>query len=203
MTKIKLCGLSREEDITVANMLKPDFVGFVFAKKSKRHVSRDKAAILKRNLDPDIQSVGVFVDEAPAIVADYIERGLIDIAQLHGNEDNAYIKTLRKYTAKPVIKAFRVREGKNLSEAEASSADYVLLDSGAGDGKIFDWSLIREFNRPYFLAGGLTPDNVAEAIAILKPFAVDVSSGIETDGIKDAAKMKNFVNAVRSVNENE
>ena len=203
MTKIKLCGLSREEDITVANMLKPDFVGFVFAKKSKRHVSRDKAAILKRNLDPEILSVGVFVDDAPEIVAGYLEDGLIDIVQLHGNEDNAYIETLRKYTAKPVIKAFRVREEKNLSEAEASSADYVLLDSGAGDGKTFDWSLIREFNRPYFLAGGLTPDNVAEAIAILKPFAVDVSSGIETDGIKDAAKMKNFVNAVRSVNENE
>ena len=203
MTKIKLCGLSREEDIKAANILMPDFIGFVFAKKSKRFISRDKAMALKKILDPKILSVGVFVNEKPEVIAGYLEDKIIDIAQLHGNEDENYIKTLRKFMGKPIIKAFQIRGEKNLQEAEKSIADYILLDYGSGDGKIFDWSLIKNFNRPYFLAGGLTPENVSEAIATLNPFAVDVSSGIEANGIKDTEKMKKFVNAVRSVNKNE
>ena len=203
MTKIKLCGLSREEDIKAANILKPDFIGFIFAKKSKRFISRDKAMALKKILDPKILSVGVFVNEKPEVIAGYLEDKIIDIAQLHGNEDENYIKTLRKFMGKPIIKAFQIRGEKNLQEAEKSIADYILLDYGSGDGKIFDWSLIKNFNRPYFLAGGLTPENVSEAIATLNPFAVDVSSGIEANGIKDTEKMKKFVNAVRSVNKNE
>ena len=203
MTKIKLCGLSREEDIKAANILMPDFIGFVFVPKSKRFISRDKAMALKKILDPKILSVGVFVNEKPEVIANYLEDKIIDIAQLHGNEDENYIKTLRKFMGKPIIKAFQIRDEKNLQEAEKSIADYILLDYGSGDGKIFDWSLIKNFNRPYFLAGGLTPENVSEAIATLDPFAVDVSSGIEANGIKDAEKMKKFVNAVRSVNKNE
>ena len=203
MTKIKLCGLSREEDIKAANILKPDFIGFIFAKKSKRFISRDKAMALKKILDPKILSVGVFVNEKPEVIANYLEDKIIDIAQLHGNEDDDYIKTLKNFTCKPIIKAFQIRDEKNLQEAEKSIADYILLDYGSGDGKIFDWSLIKNFNRPYFLAGGLTPENVSEAIATLNPFAVDVSSGIEANGIKDAEKMKKFINAVRSVNKNE
>ena len=203
MTKIKLCGLSREEDIKAANILKPDFIGFIFAKKSKRFISRDKAMALKKILDPKILSVGVFVNEKPEVIANYLEDKIIDIAQLHGNEDENYIKTLRKFMGKPIIKAFQIRGEKNLQEAEKSIADYILLDYGSGDGKIFDWSLIKNFSRPYFLAGGLTPENVSEAIATLNPFAVDVSSGIEANGIKDAEKMKKFINAVRSVNKNE
>ena len=203
MTKIKLCGLSREEDIKAANILKPDFIGFIFAKKSKRFISRDKAMALKKILDPKILSVGVFVNEKPEVIAGYLEDKIIDIAQLHGNEDENYIKTLRKFMGKPIIKAFQIRGEKNLQEAEKSIADYILLDYGSGDGKIFDWSLIKNFSRPYFLAGGLTPENVSEAIATLNPFAVDVSSGIEANGIKDIEKMKKFVNAVRSVNKNE
>ena len=203
MTKIKLCGLSREEDIKAANILMPDFIGFVFAKKSKRFISRDKAIALKKILDPKIFSVGVFVNEKPELIASYLEDKIIDIAQLHGNEDDDYIKTLRKFTSKPIIKAFQIRGKKNLQEAETSTADYILLDYGSGDGKIFDWSLIKNFSRPYFLAGGLNPENVSEAIATLNPFAVDVSSGIESEGLKDAEKMKKFVNAVRNVNKNE
>ena len=203
MTKIKLCGLSREEDIKTANILMPDYIGFVFAEKSKRFISRDKAVTLKKILDPEILSAGVFVDEKIEVVAEYLENNLIDLAQLHGNEDNIYIENLRKFTGKPIIKAFKIRNEKNLLEAEKSSADYVLLDAGAGDGKIFDWSLIKNFSRPYFLAGGLNPENVAEAVKKLNPFAVDVSSGIETNSIKDAEKMKKFVNSVRSVNKND
>ena len=203
MTKIKLCGLSREEDIKAANILKPDFIGFIFAKKSKRFISRDKAMALKKILDPKILSVGVFVNEKPEVIAGYLEDKIIDIAQLHGNEDENYIKTLRKFMGKPIIKAFQIRGEKNLQEAEKSIADYILLDYGSGDGKIFDWSLIKNFSRPYFLAGGLNPENVSEAIATLNPFAVDVSSGIESEGLKDAEKMKKFVNAVRNVNKNE
>ena len=182
MTKIKLCGLSREEDIKAANILMPDFIGFVFAKKSKRFISRDKAIALKKILDPKIFSVGVFVNEKPELIASYLEDKIIDIVQLHGNEDDDYIKTLRKFTSKPIIKAFQIRGKKNLQEAETSTADYILLDYGSGDGKIFDWSLIKNFSRPYFLAGGLNPENVSEAIATLNPFAVDVSSGIESEG---------------------
>jgi len=197
MTKIKLCGLSREEDIKAANILMPDFIGFVFAEKSKRFISRDKAVNLKKILDPKILSTGVFVDEKIEIVAEYLENNLIDLAQLHGNEDEIYIKNLRKFTDKPIIKAFKIKNEKNLLEAEKSTADYVLLDAGAGDGKIFDWSLIKNFNRPYFLAGGLNPENVAEAVKKLNPFAVDVSSGIEVNLIKDPEKMKKFVKKVR------
>ena len=197
MTKIKLCGLSREEDIENANVLMPDFIGFVFAPKSKRFISMEKAAALKKILNPQILSVGVFVNEKPEVIVNYFENKIIDIAQLHGNEDNEFIKKIRNFTDKPIIKAFKIADAENLLEAENSSADYVLLDSGSGGGKIFDWSLIENFKCPYFLAGGLTPENVSEAILKLKPFAVDVSSGIEVRDFKDAAKMKKFVNAVR------
>ena len=202
MTKIKLCGLSREEDIKNANILMPDFVGFVFAEKSKRFISMEKAAALKKILDSQILSVGVFVNEKIEIIAQCLKNKIIDIAQLHGDEDNEFIKKLRNFADKPIIKAFKISGEKNLQDAEKSLADFVLLDSGTGGGTTFDWSLIQNFKRPYFLAGGLTPENVSEAILKLKPFAVDVSSGIEVRAglaVKDAAKMKNFVQAVRSV----
>lgn len=115
MTKIKLCGLSREEDIKAANILKPDFIGFVFAKKSKRFISRDKAMALKKILDPKILSAGVFVNEKAEVIAGYLEDKIIDIAQLHGNEDDDYIKNLRKFTGKPIIKAFQIRGKKKFT----------------------------------------------------------------------------------------
>lgn len=198
MTKIKLCGLSRLCDIETANILKPDYVGFVFAKKSRRYVSPEKAAILKEALAPEILSVGVFVDEDIRTVASLLEDGLIDLAQLHGSEDSSYIEHLRSLTGRPVIRAFRIKCEEDLREAQESPADYILLDSGAGTGTVFDWELVRNMTRPYFLAGGLSPDNVEEALAKLHPFAVDVSSGIETGGVKDSGKMSDFVAAVRN-----
>ena len=198
MTKIKLCGLSRAEDIFAANEILPEFVGFVFAQKSRRRVSINQAAELKKNLRAEISAVGVFVDEEIKIVAEISGRGIIDAIQLHGAENDEYIKNLRRLTKIPIIKAFRVGGLKNLELAENSAADFILLDSGAGTGEIFDWTLPKNFRRPYFLAGGLTAENVRGAINLLNPFAVDVSSGIETDGVKNAEKMRQFVNAVRN-----
>lgn len=197
MTKIKICGLSRPSDIDAANELGLDYIGFVFAEKSKRYVTFEQAAELKKLLAPGIQAVGVFVNEKPETIADLLDKGVIDMAQVHGSEDEAYIETLRKLTDKPIIQAFRIKADKDLVAAQASLADYILLDSGAGTGKTFDWELIRKFNRPYFLAGGLGPDNVGQAIEMLQPEAVDVSSGVERDGLKDRAKMAAFVAQVR------
>ena len=197
MTKIKICGLSRPCDIEAANELKPEYIGFVFAPNSKRYVTPEKAKELKQLLAPEIQSVGVFVNENPERVACLLNNGVIDIAQLHGTENEDYIKQLRKLTDKPIIKAFCIKTAKDIASIDQSSADYVLLDAGAGTGTVFDWNLIQSIKRPYFLAGGLTPDNVRDAVRTLYPFAVDVSSGIETDGKKDKAKMAGLIAAVR------
>ena len=202
MTKIKFCGLSRLCDIEAANELKPDYIGFVFAEKSKRYVDIQTAKFLKKNLNPEIKSVGVFVDEKIENIIKIVNENIIDIIQLHGNsknENELYIKNLRKLTDKIIIKAFKIKSQKDIDEAEKNIADYVLLDSGTGTGKIFDWKLI-SLSRPYFLAGGLNPENISEAIKTLKPFAVDVSSGIETENFKDKNKMSEFISAVRKEN---
>lgn len=199
MTKIKLCGLTRPRDIEWANALTPDFVGFVFARKSKRYISPRNAQKLREKLNQSINAVGVFVNEAPEAVSALLNDGTIDVAQLHGGEDEDYIKALRLLTDRPLIQAFRVDGPADLERARASSADYILLDNGAGGtGTAFDWALLKGFDRPCFLAGGLGPDNVARAVRDVRPFAVDVSSGIETDGAKDYQKMAAFVNAVRN-----
>ncbi len=203
MTSIKLCGLMRAEDIEAVNILKPEYIGFVFAEKSKRCVTPEKAAELKRLLNPEVKAVGVFVDEDIDNVSKLLKNGTIDIAQLHGSEDNSYIEKLKKRINTPVIKAFQIKSGEDISEAQNSAADYVLLDSGKGSGQIFNWELIKSINRPYFLAGGLDTENIQSAIRSNRPFAVDVSSGIETDGKKDLDKMTAFVNAVRKEEENE
>lgn len=197
MTKIKLCGLSRPCDIEAANAIKPEYIGFVFAPKSKRYVTPEKAKQLKQMLVPNIKAVGVFVDEEVETIAKLLNDGIIDIAQLHGNEDEDVIRRLRHLTNKPIIKAFRIQTARDIADAQSCTADYVLLDSGAGTGTVFNWNLIQYINRPYFLAGGLSPDNAKDAVTMLHPFAVDVSSGIETDGVKDKTKMAKFVAAIR------
>lgn len=197
-TKIKLCGLSRICDIEAANMLNPDYIGFVFFKNSSRYLSPEKASTLREKLSPEIKAVGVFVREDAEVVAGLLERGVVDMAQLHGGEDEEYIRHLRKLTGKPLIKAFRVRTAEDIAAAEKCSADYVLLDSGeGGTGSVFDWGVLGRMKRPYFLAGGLTPENVGRAVREFHPFAVDVSSGIETGGWKDTEKMAAFAAAVR------
>ncbi len=196
--KIKLCGLSRPEDIEAANSCMPEYIGFVFWDKSKRKVDKEKARILKAKLDPAIKAVGVFVDESIDVVADLLREGIIDIAQLHGSEDEDYIRKLKASVDRPLIKAFQIKEKDDIIAAMGSSADMLLLDSGQGTGSSFDWELLRDVDREFFLAGGLNLSNIEEALISITPYAVDVSSGIETDGYKDSRKMHEFVNIVRN-----
>lgn len=197
MTKIKLCGIRREEDIQAINELLPEYIGFVFASASKRYVSCERAKELKALLNPNIQAVGVFVNETPSVIVDLVNDKTIDLVQLHGDEDEQYIESLRKRISSPIIQAFRIRSSQDIEFAEKSKADYILLDSGGGTGKVFDWDILKEIERPYFLAGGLTPTNLKEALVRLVPYAVDASSSLETDGRKDKQKMTDFVEAVR------
>ncbi len=197
MTKIKLCGLRREADIAAANELAPDYAGFVLAPGSRRAVSPAQAAALRAMLRPDIPAVGVFVDAPLAEVKRLLEDGTLDLAQLHGSEDADYVRALQNETGRQVIQAFRIRTEEDAARAAESPADYILLDAGAGDGRTFSWELVSEIRRPYFLAGGLTPENAPLAVKQLHPYALDVSSGIETDGWKDPEKMRAFVRAVR------
>ncbi len=183
MTKIKICGLSRKCDIEAANALLPDYIGLVFFRKSKRYTA--------------IKAVGVFVDESVENIVKLLDHRVIDIVQLHGNEDEDYIKELRRFTDKPIIKAFCIKREEDVIKANESTADYVLLDAGMGSGNVFDWMLINKINRPYFLAGGLSLENAGKAIELLNPYALDVSSGVEKNGLKDKGKMAAFVDAIR------
>ena len=199
MTKIKFCGLKTLDDIFFVNEILPEYVGFVFAPKSKRYVTPAQVEKFRGTLSEKICAVGVFVNENFQTVAELLNAGIIDAAQLHGNEDDDYIKNLRELTNKPLIKAFRITNSITHYALRITNC-FVLLDAGAGDGKVFDWTLIKNFRQKYFLAGGLTPENVGDAIKLLKPFAVDVSSGIETDGKKDLKKMATFAEVVRREN---
>lgn len=196
MVKVKFCGLTRCCDIDAVNELMPDYAGFVFWRNSKRYITPENALSLRKSLSGKIITVGVFVDESPKIVAD-MAGNIIDMIQLHGHEDGEYISHLRTITHAKIIQAFRIKTADDAMRAEKSPADFVLLDAGMGTGKLFDWSLIRGVKRPYFLAGGLDADNVKEAVKILSPYAVDVSSGIETDGHKDRVKMSAFISTLR------
>ena len=197
MTQIKFCGLSRLQDIEFVNELKPEFIGFVFARQSRRYILPECALKLKAELSQEIKSVGVFVNEKINIIANISSQNIIDLIQLHGSEDDNYVRQLKNLTSKAIIKAFVIKSSRDIIQASQSSADYILLDSGAGTGQAFNWDLIKSFRRDYFLAGGLNPENVRRAIKILNPFAVDTSSGIETNGFKDKIRMSAFVDAVR------
>lgn len=194
-TKVKMCGLRREIDIEYANRLLPDYIGYVFARKSKRYISPEQAAELTKLLDERITPVGVFVDEPIENVIGLVKSGTIKLAQLHGNENEEYIKALHKENI-PVIKAFIIENEADCERAAASSADHILLDSGMGSGKPFDHTLLKNIKRPYFLAGGLDSESAGDAVRLLNPYALDVSSGIETDGFKDFDKMEEFMNAI-------
>lgn len=197
MTKIKLCGLTRECEIEWANALKPDYIGFVFVNESRRKVSYEKAKRLKALLDPSIQVVGVFAGETPEVIAELSDRGVIDRIQLHGNETDAEVRKIKELTDLPVMQAFCITGKEAVERAEGSKADLLLLDAGAGSGKVFDWNLLKGMKRPFFLAGGLTAENVARAVEKIRPYGVDASSSLETDGRKDQEKMAAFVDAVR------
>ncbi len=202
MTCIKLCGIKRIADIEKVNELSPEYIGFVFWEKSKRNVSREEAKNLKNRLSSGVKAVGVFVDCKPEFAASLANDGIIDAIQLHGSEDESYIGNLRKLTGAEIIKAFQFcedsdRNDRIVKEVNESSADFVLLDAGKGCGNTFDWGITERINKRFFLAGGLNPENVQGAIEKTRPYAVDVSSGIETDGVKDPEKMDLFVKNAR------
>ncbi len=222
-TKIKICGLTRQQDIEYCNEALPDFVGFVFA-KSRRQVSFEIAKRLKAYLDNRIRSVGVFVNADIPFIERLCVQGIIDYIQLHGDEDNSFVQCLTDQLVKadclkPIIKAVRVKDAQSLSKAGQYCTDFLLLDTFTGKeyggtGISFDWELAgsmngmcdtssvgstRSISLPFFLAGGLNYENVLQAINIARPFCVDISSGVESNGFKDEFKIKNIVNLIRSV----
>lgn len=217
MTKIKICGLSRIPDIIAVNEALPDYVGFVFA-RSRRQITEETAGGLRKLLHPAIKAVGVFVNDEPDRIQQLCERNIIDLVQLHGEEGEDYITELHRRIRCPIIQAVRI--GGNNQRHSMQTAhmlnrttedevkilgEYLLFDTYrkeqyGGSGESFDWSLIPGISRPYFLAGGIHSGNVERAICQYHPYCVDVSSGVETDGYKDAVKIREIVKKVRSIN---
>lgn len=195
MSKIKICGLRREQDIDYVNELMPDFIGFILTAGFRRSITRETAKMLKARLSKDITAVGVFVNESADTVNSFIEEGIIDIAQLHGNESPELCKMINA----PVIKFLKCDDGVEEKIADyENAADYFLFDSGTGTGTTFNWSKIPKTDKPFFLAGGLGEDNLKKAIDEIKPFAVDLSSSVETDGFKDHEKIKKVTEIVKN-----
>ncbi|MCL2282417.1 MAG: phosphoribosylanthranilate isomerase [Fibromonadales bacterium] len=194
MPKIKICGLFREQDIEFANEARPDFIGFVFAEKSKRFVEPSFAENLRKKLASGIVPVGVFVNAKIDSIVSLQKNGIIDMVQLHGNESDEYIEELKAKCNAKVIRALNLNNSQ-LSTLNSPLSDYILLDSQVpGSGKSFDWECLRgiDLSGNVFLAGGINLQNIKEALK-LNPFAVDISSGAETDGVKNRDKMLKLV----------
>lgn len=199
-TKIKICGLFRDCDIQYVNETRPDFAGFVFYPPSHRCVTGEQMKAFREILSPQIPAVGVFVDAPIKQVAEYLNESLIQIAQLHGHEDEHYINKLRMLSPGCEIwKAFKIAGREDLKKAEKSSADRILLDNGYGTGRCFDWKLVegQDIPRPFLLAGGLCPGNIRDAVEKFRPWGVDVSSGVETNKKKDLQKIRQMVRSAR------
>lgn len=197
MTKIKICGLFRDCDIDYVNEAMPDYAGFVFA-KSTRQITKKQAEKFRKNLNPEIISVGIFVDEEICKIEELFNLKIISTAQLHGNETEDYIKKLRKKCGVNIIKTINVLQNPDFEKAKNSTADFLLFDSGRGSGKTFSRHILPEIKRNFFLAGGLNIDNIDSAIKQFHPYAVDLSSGVETDGFKNKQKILNIVRRVKN-----
>ena len=195
--KVKICGLTRQCEIDAVNAAKPDYIGFVFA-LSRLRISASQAGSLREKLSPQIVAVGVFVNEDIEKIIPLTESGIIDAVQLHGNETEEYIMALKSLTDKPVIKAIPVLKNGDVQKWSGSCADYILLDGkGGATGKPFDWDLIGKVSRQFFLAGGLNARNIQSAIEKTCPYAVDISTGAETNGIKDKEKIAEILRRVK------
>lgn len=197
MSKIKICGVQYKEEIDFLNLLKPDYIGFVFA-TSRRQVDYDKAKELKAYLHPSIETVGVFVNHNIEEIIQLVEEGVINLIQLHGSEDRDYIENLKRYIRLPLIKAIQVEEKIELPDVDI---DYYLLDkkserSHGGTGESFNWGLLGRMDKPYFLAGGIGLDNIEEALGYA-PYCIDLSSKVEVSGKKDMHKVKEVIEKVR------
>lgn len=205
--KIKICGLTRVCDIDYINEAAPDYIGFVFA-ESRRRIKPEDAEKLRRRTAEGIRAVGVFVDEAPERILALLKEGIIDAVQLHGKETPHYVNQLKEQSGCAVIKALHPggESGKTAVCAEyaAAGTDYFLFDSGSsaqagGTGERFDWSRIPNIAYPYFLAGGLNTGNIEEALRTVAPYGVDISSGVETNGVKDQDKILDMIRRIRNV----
>lgn len=197
MPLIKICGLRRMEDIEAVNIYKPDMIGFVFAENRTRQISVEDASRFRKALSKDIKAVGVFVNQDTEYIAKLLNTGIIDMAQLHGQESEADVRKIKELTGKTVIKAVSVASKEDVALWQESEADYLLFDNGAGGtGKTFDWSLIEDNRKPFFLAGGINESNVREAL-LCGADVIDISGGVETDGFKDAAKIHDIIEIIR------
>ncbi len=200
--KIKLCGMFRGCDIDYANEAMPDYIGFILGfPKSHRNIDMGTARQLRSQLSPEIKTVGVFVNSPETTCAEYANRGIIDVIQLHGGEDAEFIRRLRELTEAPIIKAAKIRTPEDIRAVQRLGADFVLLDNGTGTGEMFDHSLLdgAEIRQPFFLAGGLTPENLRQAAESARPYCVDLSSGVETEKLKDREKMLEAVRIIREL----
>lgn len=204
--KIKICGLKRVEDIRIVNKFLPNYVGFVFA-PSRRQLQLEEAIRLKQELHPSIKVVGVFVNDSIQKICQCEAERVIDIVQLHGDEDLLYLEKLKNASHLPIIKAFRLKDptsfNKQKALMESLLLDNILLDTYSqegygGLGKSFDWKLLSQVKRPYFLAGGIGLDNVEEALSH-HPYAIDVSSKVETAGVKDEKKIEELIKRIREI----
>ena len=217
--KVKMCGISKVETISAVVEAKPDYMGLVFA-PSKRQVTVDQAKTLVEELhkqytkrynngteqsnNDEIKTVGVFVNETLDNLVTIAKETNLDAVQLHGDEDEAFIQSLKERTNVEVWKAVQIRSAADAAAWIDSSADMLLFDAyhkdeRGGTGEVFDWSCLDEFERPFMLAGGIDSTNVARAIRTVRPYGIDISSGIETEGVKDDEKIKAFTNIVRTI----
>ncbi len=198
ISKLKICGIRRIEDILMVNEIKPEFIGFVFA-KSKRQIDLNTAIELKRELNSEIKCVGVFVNEDIDQIVKIVDSKAIDIIQLHGDERLDYIKLLKEKVSAKIIKVIKINSDLN-DNTSFSQVDYLLYDSGNGSGKPFDWNININRKKPTFIAGGININNIEEAYKIFNPFAFDVSSGVEVGGYKNLDKMREIKTKLDSLN---
>ncbi|WP_234123306.1 phosphoribosylanthranilate isomerase [Clostridium hydrogenum] len=203
MAKVKICGIKRGEDVDIVNSFMPDYVGFVFA-ESKRKVSVEEAQKLILGLNPQIRKVGVFVNESYARVISIAKILKLDVLQFHGDEGNEYLEKFKTYE---VWKAASINSKSDIEKVSLYNVNGIVVDSldgngNGGTGKKFDWSILKKYKnsilKPIFVAGGLNEENIQECIKELQPFGVDVSSGVESNGVKDKLKIKNFITKVRN-----
>lgn len=189
MVKIKFCGLRREEDIEYVNKLKPDYAGFILSDGFKRSVPTATAKKLIAMLDKDIKAVGVFVNDDIEKINSLVREGVIDTVQLHGSETPEYCRQIEA----DVIKSL---ETHSFDKSEEYDTAFLLFDSGKGSGKVFDWSEIPQTNKPFFLAGGINKDNISDAVSKVGAYCIDLSSAVETNGVKDYNKMKEIMDCI-------
>lgn len=202
-TKIKICGLKRIEDVISVNVAEPDYCGFIFnISGSKRSIGAEQLNILVDMLNPEIVPIGVFVNEKTDVILRIVRESGIRMVQLHGQENGEIIHTIQSKAQVPVIKAVSVRSKEDVRSAVLSPADYLLFDCGeGGTGQTFDWNLLEDIPRPYFMAGGIGTHNMEEVLRRFSPFALDVNSSVETDGQKDGKKILAAVRMLRTLTE--